>query len=178
MSGDVGGKGSRPGDGPDGDATPGDPDLPSLAEHVTRRCLACDAPDVAPAMVLSVEGALPGTPEHGFAYEHDVVVACGSCGALRLESWRHDCFDFEDWFDRHWYFPVAGGTADRLRRAVEACPAPLDPGCGCAIHASLVASLDGLPPRSFGARRQPGVQPPVRVEGGLDRPRFVPGGGD
>lgn len=146
------GAGERGGPGPGGD-----PETP-LAEHVDRHCLACDSPEVTPLMVLFSDGALPGTPEHSIAYEHDVIVACGACGALRLETWWHDCFDFETWTDRHWYFPVADEEAERLRSAVDECPSPLDPGCGCAVHATLTVSLEELPPRDFAADRTQGVR--------------------
>lgn len=145
--------------------SPGDEgELPPLAEHVTRHCLACDSPEVAPAMVLTAEGALPHTPEHDFAYDHDVIVECGACGALRLETWRHDCFDFETFTDRTWYFPVEEDGAPDLRDAMEQCPAPLEEGCGCSVHTSLRGSLDALPPRNFRADRTQGVRAELRVE--------------
>lgn len=150
-------------------------DGPSLADHVERGCLSCGGPDVGPVLVLHAEGALPGTPDHDFAYEHDVVVACEACGALRLETWRHDCFDFESWFDRRWHFPLEGDDADRLRSFLEGCPDPMEPGCGCPIHRSLAGSLDGLPPRDPGADRTVGVRRPIRVEERPDGPRFAAG---
>lgn len=129
-------------------------------------------------MVLSREGAPPGTPEHDFVYEHDMIVACHRCEALRLETWRHDCFDFESSFDRHWYFPVEDSDADTLRERTAACPDPLDPGCDCRTHRSLRRSLDDLPPRKLDADRTEGVREPVRVRRGLLPPgvRLEPAG--
>ena len=74
---------------------------------------------------------------------------CRECGAGKIEREEHDYYnafhDDDPCRDWDWY-PLSPADAEALERFLLAhCPAPLDPKCGCALHAHLEDQVRYLP---------------------------------
>jgi hypothetical protein len=100
-------------------------------------CPSCKSERVQPVLLLSREGIPPGRPDHNIVYRHSVIVLCDVCRAGFLELHDHDCFDFEDVWNRDEWGEFDASSGEILRNHLNLCPAPLSENCECALHRSL-----------------------------------------
>jgi len=123
------------------------------------RCVLCNSESIRPLVLLSRAGVAPGKPEHNIAYSHTIIVRCDACGGGFIEVHEHDCFNFDDVFDRSEWFVIDRQSEKRLQTKLSICPRPLSESCTCPLHESLRATplpvcgwTDGF---ETGARVQP-----------------------
>ncbi|GAA4063332.1 hypothetical protein [Actinomadura miaoliensis] len=106
----------------------------------------CDRPRLTVVLSLAERGVPHGSAGHDIIYDYTRVSECSECGGGVVEHFSHDCWDIGDHadYDKYWWWRV---DMDAIRELVRACPAPLDPGCGCPVHQGLGAgSPNPLPP--------------------------------
>jgi len=130
-------------------------------------CRACQKHDLAVLACVDESGVPPGERGHDIVYSRTVIQSCPECRASEVEVYDHDCFDHEDVFDQYRWYVLEKSAAEQLRGLLQACPAPLSAGCGCAVHDALRTSCRALP-----SPGNPGIHPArLDVTDGLPRIR-------
>jgi hypothetical protein len=123
----------------------------------------CDRPELELLLRLSEHGVPHGAAGHEMMYGYRLLERCAACGAGLLTTHSHDCFADpwdEPWNLWWWWWRVDPADMPAALQAARACPAPLDPGCGCPVHQGLgeddppglgPARLQPIPPGDFAA---------------------------
>ena len=105
-------------------------------------CIECGEP-LAPALVIEERGTPHGDPGHSYVFSEQTLGRCAT-GHGQLESYSHDCWDYEDDWDLYWWFLLSAAATAELLELARACPRPLAGTCECAVHRSLRESSERL----------------------------------
>lgn len=114
-----------------------------------RSCLACDSKRIEPVMFIYHVGIPPGQKEHKFIYRHVVIIRCQDCGNGHIESHDHDCYSYEEVWDRDEWYLLDSEDISRLEQFKKPCPNPQSSLCACRIHNSLRAAIYELPRKGW-----------------------------
>jgi hypothetical protein len=115
-----------------------------MVEGSPRACVVCGSNRNQLAILVDEQGIPPGKEGHQIYYYRALFATCSHCGSSQLEVLEHDCFNYDEEWNRYEYYIVSPADTPRLVELLTACHDPPSAGCDCAIHTALRASLKNL----------------------------------
>jgi hypothetical protein len=116
----------------------------SIDTTIEKNCLHCKHQTLLPYFDMHAEGIAPWFAEHRIVYSHNVIRICESCRYGQVESYSHDCFQWDEPWDFISWFVIDKYNLWILEPYIRNCANRYDPHCECRVHQHLRDSFENI----------------------------------
>ena len=127
-----------------------------MATGSPRGCVICGSYRNHLSILVDEQGIPPGQEGHMIYYYRALFATCTDCGSSQLEVLEHDCFNYDEEWNRYEYYVVDRAHTPQLLELLKACQNPLSANCDCPTHEALRASLKSLLTERISGKSEPG----------------------